>query len=154
CERAARADQTAVSRSKNGGPQRRRVRADDRCSAGSAHSSWRTRRMHRLLLLGMNHTTAPLELREKVALDARRQREAIDSLRARFNDCEVVLLSTCIRVEIYAARPLHGRPRADDLLAFVSEFHSLPQESLRGHVYEKSERDAIEHLFAVASSLD
>src|SRR5438874_5707020 len=40
------------------------------------------------------------------------------------------------------------------MLAFLAEFHSLPQESLRGHVYEKSERDAIEHLFAVASSLD
>src|SRR5690348_2172986 len=105
--------------------------------------------MQRLLLLGLNHTTAPLALREALAFSAEQQRDAVARLRQRFADAEFVLLSTCNRVELYAGRALHGRPRPDEMAAFLAEFHGLPVERFRDHLYEKVDRAAVEHLFAV-----
>jgi glutamyl-tRNA reductase len=110
--------------------------------------------MQRLLLLGLNHMTAPIEVREKLALNADRHREAVDAFRQHFAGSEVVLLSTCNRVELYAAREVHGHPRAEELISFLAEFQRIPEASFRDHVYQKSDRDVVEHLFAVASSLD
>lgn len=110
--------------------------------------------MQKLLLLGLNHTTAPIEVREKLALNADRHREAIAAFRQRFGDSEVVLLSTCNRVELYAAREVHGHPRPDELVAFLAEFQQVPPDAFREHVYHKTDRAVVEHLFAVASSLD
>ena len=109
--------------------------------------------MQRLLLLGLNHKTAPLELREKVAFDSEKQRRAIEQLRARFSECEVVVLSTCNRVEIYAARPVHGRPRAEELMAFLAEFHGISPEQMRRHAYEKSERSGAQTEPRAASTV-
>src|SRR3954468_23014971 len=109
--------------------------------------------MQRLLLLGLNHTTAPLEVRERLAFDADQQRRAVAMLRERFPNCEVVLLSTCNRVELYVAREVHGHPRADEMAAFLAEFHGVPAEQFKQHLYERAERDVIEHLFSVTASL-
>ena len=67
--------------------------------------------MQRLLLLGLNHTTAPLDVREKVAFSPEQARHAVQSIRDKFPDTEVVLLSTCNRVELYVSREIHGHPR-------------------------------------------
>jgi glutamyl-tRNA reductase len=110
--------------------------------------------MQRLLLLGLNHTTAPLAVREALAFSAEQQRRAISQLRQRFGECEFVLVSTCNRVELYAGRAVHGHPRSTEMVAFLGEFHGVPVEQFRAHLYEKSDRAAVEHLFTVASSLD
>jgi glutamyl-tRNA reductase len=110
--------------------------------------------MQRLLLLGLNHTTAPLDVREKLALPAERQRQAVEAFRRRFPGCEIVLLSTCNRVELYAARAVHEHPRAEELIDFLADFQQVPTAAFREHVYEKADRAVIEHLFSVASSLD
>jgi glutamyl-tRNA reductase len=110
--------------------------------------------MQRLLLLGLNHSTAPLEVREKVAFSSADRERALEALRAKFSEAEVVILSTCNRVEVYAAREVHGHPRAEEIVAFLAEFHRVDPAVLRSHVYEKTDRDAVAHLFAVASSLD
>src|SRR5437870_2971253 len=110
--------------------------------------------MQRLLLLGLNHATAPLEVREKLAFAPQQRSEALTLLRQRFAGCEAVLLCTCNRVELYAARAVHGRPRHEEMAVFLAEMRGLAAEQLRPHLYEKSERDVIEHLFSVASSLD
>jgi glutamyl-tRNA reductase len=110
--------------------------------------------MQRLLLLGLNHTTAPLDVREKVAFSPEQVRLALGALRSRFPDAEIVLLSTCNRVELYISRELHGHPRADEMAEFLSEFHAVDPGNLKPHLYEKDGRAAIEHLFTVASSLD
>ena len=55
--------------------------------------------MQRLLLLGLNHATAPLEVRERVTFSGGGRERALDALRARFPEAEVALLSTCNRVE-------------------------------------------------------
>src|SRR3954464_4005212 len=110
--------------------------------------------MQRLLLLGLNHTTAPLEVREKVAFSADQSRHALMALRARFPDAEIALLSTCNRVELYVSRQLHGHPRGEEIADFLAEFHAIDANELKPHLYEKNIREAIEHLFTVASSLD
>jgi glutamyl-tRNA reductase len=110
--------------------------------------------MQRLLLLGLNHTTAPLDVREKVAFSTEQARHALQSFRDKFPDSECVLLSTCNRVELYISREVHGHPRADEMAEFLSHFHAVQVSQLRPHLYEKDGRAAIEHLFTVASSLD
>lgn len=110
--------------------------------------------MQRLLLLGMNHTTAPLEVRERLAFSPQQQKQAIEGLRRRFPTCEVVLISTCNRVEMYVAREVHGHPRAEEMVQFLGDFHHAPVEQFRPHLYEKSDRQVVAHLFTVAASLD
>jgi glutamyl-tRNA reductase len=110
--------------------------------------------MHRLLLLGLNHTTAPLEVREKLAFDAKQCRHAVAAFRAKFEQCEAVLLSTCNRVELYIGRPAHAHPTVEEMVGFLAEFHGIGAELFRAHLYHKVDRDVVEHLFSVSSSLD
>jgi len=110
--------------------------------------------MQRLLLLGLNHTTAPLQVREKLALNARQRDEALSKLRQEFEGAESVLLSTCNRVELYVSRAVHGRPRAEEMIEFLAKFHSLDAAAFKDHLYQKTDQQVVEHLFAVTSSLD
>ena len=110
--------------------------------------------MQRLLLLGLNHSTAPLDVRERLAFSTPQRLEALTALRDKFPGTEAVLLNTCNRVELYVARAVHGHPRHDEMIAFLTELRNVPADNVAPHVYEKSERDVIHHLFAVASSLD
>ncbi|MDB5294999.1 MAG: hemA [Phycisphaerales bacterium] len=113
--------------------------------------------MQRLLLLGLNHTTAPLEVRERLAFSAAERDAAVRALRERFPGCEAVLLSTCNRVELYVARGgshHHPTPTADELTDFLADAHRLPADPFRRHLYHKAGPDAARHLFRVAGSLD
>ena len=110
--------------------------------------------MQRLLLLGLNHATAPLDVRERLAFTEAERLHALAAMRDRFPGVEAVLINTCNRVELYAARAVHGHPRHDEMIAFLADLRGVPAADIAGHVYEKSERDVIQHLFAVASSLD
>lgn len=113
--------------------------------------------MQRLLLLGLNHTTAPLEVREKLAFSAGQRDSAVRALRERFPECEAVLLSTCNRVELYVSSGgTHHQPNpgVEELVGFLSRIHEVPADQFREHLYHKAGREAVEHLFRVASSLD
>jgi glutamyl-tRNA reductase len=110
--------------------------------------------MNRLLLIGLNHTTAPLEVRERLSFNAQQRADAIERFKTQFPSCELVLLSTCNRVEFYLSRAVHGYPRVEELLQFVADFHTLPTSDFETHIYQKSDRQVIDHLFRVASSLD
>lgn len=110
--------------------------------------------MDRLLLMGLNHCTAPLEVREKLAFDTAARAEALRALRRRFVDAEAVLLSTCNRVELYVARPVHGRPNQQEMVQLLADVRRLTHAEFENHLYHKSQREAIEHLFSVTSSLD
>lgn len=109
--------------------------------------------MHRLLLMGLNHSTAPLAVREKLAFNGAQQRAAVEAFRQRFAGCEAVLLSTCNRVELYVAGSSH-RPDPEDLVSFLGAFHSIDGDLFRPHLYRKAEREVVNHLFHVATSLD
>ncbi len=110
--------------------------------------------MHRLLLLGLNHTTAPLEVREKLAFNAAQRAEAVAAFRARFPGSEAVLLSTCNRVEFYVGRPEEGGPTVEHLVEFISGLRNVSAPAFESHLYRKVDRDVVEHLFQVAASLD
>jgi glutamyl-tRNA reductase len=110
--------------------------------------------MHRLVLLGLNHSTAPLAVREKLAFDAAQQRAALQAFREKFPGSEAVLLSTCNRVELYVATAAVNSPTADELLAFLAALRGVDATQFQEHLYRKSDRGVIGHLFTVAASLD
>jgi glutamyl-tRNA reductase len=107
-----------------------------------------------LILLGINHNTAPIEVRERLAIPAGRLGDATRSLLAAPGIREGLILSTCNRVELLT---LQGQGSGDShatLLRFLEEYFSVPAASIRPHLYEFREREAVRHLFRVASSLD
>jgi glutamyl-tRNA reductase len=108
----------------------------------------------RLLVIGLNHRTAPLDLRETVAFTPAQAEEATDRFRARFPQAELVILSTCNRVEFYIARPISSEPLVEHLAEFIGEFHRVPARQLRDHLYHHEDLAMVRHLFSVASSLD
>ncbi|HEV8379782.1 MAG TPA: glutamyl-tRNA reductase [Tepidisphaeraceae bacterium] len=110
--------------------------------------------MNRLLLVGLNHTTAPLEVREALVFDEQQAGDALRKLRERFPEAEAVLLSTCNRVEMYVSRSVHGHPREEEMIEFLADFHGLSTANVASHFYRKADKAAAGHLFAVASSLD
>jgi glutamyl-tRNA reductase len=110
--------------------------------------------MNRLLLLGLNHTTAPLAVRERVALSRGRVPEVVAAFREKFPACEVVVLSTCNRTELYAARATHGHPRIEELIDFLATISGVPADGLKAITYHLANRGVVEHLFSVAASLD
>jgi glutamyl-tRNA reductase len=110
--------------------------------------------MRRLLVVGLNHTTAPLAVRERLAFNAEQRRAVLDAFRQQFPSCEAVLLSTCNRVELYAARGVHGHPRVEEMIQFLAAQRQLAAEEVDPHLYRKTDRDAVTHLFSVACSLD
>src|SRR5580658_8077143 len=107
-----------------------------------------------LALLGLNHTTAPLGVREKLAFDETQRAAALAGLRERFRDYEAVLLCTCNRVELYIAANADAAPPFDQLTDFLAHARGLPREEFASFLYQKTDRAAVAHLFSVASSLD
>jgi glutamyl-tRNA reductase len=107
-----------------------------------------------LVLVGVNHTSAPLELRERLAIPATRLPDAIRALAHQPGIREALIISTCNRVEFLTwQEPGHAAADAS-LLRFLHEYFAIPAETIEPHLYEFREREAIRHLFRVASSLD
>jgi len=107
--------------------------------------------MH-LLLVGLSHRTAPVELRERVDFQGRLD-NALRALAARGSTGEAVVLSTCNRAELYAACDDVAKARAD-LAAFVGEFHGVDRAEVTAHIYDLVDLDVARHLFRVTAGLD
>lgn len=108
--------------------------------------------MH-IVLVGVNHRSCPIEVRERLAFRAEHLPTAYASLRDRLGLSEALILSTCNRVEIYAGVPqLDGT--LDRISAFLSVHGKLEDEPLKRSLYTFSEPQSVEHLFTVASGLD
>lgn len=106
-----------------------------------------------LLMIGINFRTAPIELREKVSFSAKAVPAVLGRLSAAFPGTELVLVSTCNRTELYAAAPaVEGQKSA--ILGALLKDTGAPPEEMKGHFYDKSGLEAVQHLFAVASGLD
>jgi glutamyl-tRNA reductase len=103
-----------------------------------------------LVLLGVNHTTAPIEVRERLAISPARLADATRTLVHQPGIREGLILSTCNRVEFVTLQD----SAAPGLLRFLHEYFALPAATLQPHLYEFREREAVRHLFRVASSLD
>ncbi|WLD92267.1 glutamyl-tRNA reductase [Alkalihalobacillus sp. AL-G] len=108
--------------------------------------------MH-ILKVGLNHKTAPVEIREKVSFQPEELEEALTRLRQTKSILECVIVSTCNRTEIYAvADQLHtGRYY---IKAFLAEWFSLDKDLLTPYLTIHEREDAVEHLFKVACGLD
>ena len=108
--------------------------------------------MH-LLLLGISHKTAPVEVRERLDFQARGVENALRALGRRTALLESVVLSTCNRAEVYAAvEDLDGARL--DVTQFLTDFHGVAPQALLPHVYEHVDFEAARHLFRVAAGLD
>jgi glutamyl-tRNA reductase len=111
----------------------------------------------RLVLLGINHNTAPIEVRERLAIPSTRLADATRTLLHQPGIREGLILSTCNRVELLTlqddSEAAHPQTKAD-LLRFLHEYFSVPPNDIQPHLYEHRDREAVRHLFRVASSLD
>jgi glutamyl-tRNA reductase len=106
-----------------------------------------------LVAIGLNHRTAPLELLERMAIDAARMPKALGDVATRANLSEAVVLSTCNRIEVYAvAERFHGG--FDDVRDFLAESAFLAPEDFADHLFVWHGDEAVSHLFEVAAGLD
>lgn len=108
----------------------------------------------RTFVIGCNHRSAPVEMRERIAFDEADIPRALQALTRRFPSCEAVLLSTCNRTELYVARPVHDRPRFEDVVEFIADFRGIAAADFAEGLYHYADAEAVRHLFRVASSLD
>ena len=105
-----------------------------------------------LLTLGLNHTTAPVELREQVAFDATRLPDILAQLIQEFPDVrESAILSTCNRTELFLA--IDGNLELD-LVGWLAGFHDVDRDMLVPHIYRFKDLQAAKHMIRVASGLD
>jgi glutamyl-tRNA reductase len=107
-----------------------------------------------IVLVGLNHRTAPVEVRERVSFTAEQSRRAAEELRARGILEETLVLSTCNRSEIYGVPPESSRECAPGLSSFLSEFHSVRPDVLGLSLYHHYDHEAVRHLFRVSAGLD
>ncbi len=108
----------------------------------------------KILVAGLNHKTAPIDIREKLAFDADKTMRALRQLKNRFHEAEFVLLSTCNRVELYCACKRTEEIESKMITDFFSEFHNVAVTEFRQFMYFYNDEDAVRHLLTVASSLD
>ena len=111
----------------------------------------------KIFVVGLNHKSAPIDIREKLAFDAAETNRALRRLKKRFPEAEFVLLSTCNRVELYSAGPPGsdtGGVDAETIAAFFSEFHNVALEDFQEFLYVYNGEEAVRRLLTVASSLD
>jgi glutamyl-tRNA reductase len=101
-------------------------------------------------LIGVNHKTAPVEVRELLAIPERKLPEALQRLMQVPGVGECLILSTCNRVEILA-RTANG---STDLRQFLAQYFTVEAASYQPHLYEYRQDEAVRHVFRVASSLD
>ncbi|WP_395093962.1 glutamyl-tRNA reductase [Armatimonas sp.] len=105
-----------------------------------------------VVLLGVNHHTASVALRERLSLSGCALRTALEELRATEVVSEVALLSTCNRLELYAT--LNPKANTDCLIAALSALYLLPEDELRPHLDVKTGDEVTQHLLRVACGLE
>lgn len=104
-----------------------------------------------LHVLGLNHHTAPVDLRERVSVSESQQEAALKALMQVPGVEQAVLLSTCNRTEIYGQIAPEHEPQ---LARWLAEYHGVRPDALDAYLYRHSEEEAVKHLFRVAAGLD
>ncbi|HVU26707.1 MAG TPA: glutamyl-tRNA reductase [Verrucomicrobiae bacterium] len=106
-----------------------------------------------LIVIGLSHHTSPVELRERFAFAESKIPDALKQLRENRIADEAVILSTCNRVEIYAATQIESAKAFTELKQFLKTFHGF-ENSLNDEIYTLAEPHSLQHLFKVAGGLD
>lgn len=104
-----------------------------------------------LLAFGINHKTAPVDIREKVAFAPDKVAAALKDLVSHEPVNEAVILSTCNRTEVYLGLDY---PDNDAILNWFGQYHHLSNDSISPYVYSHVDDDAVQHILRVASGLD
>jgi len=106
-------------------------------------------------VVGCSHHSASIAVRERLAFSPEQTRAALEALRQAFPKVEAVLVSTCNRVELYTATEnAAGGPSHRQAAEFLARFHGLESAEIFEYLYQRAGHEAVEHLFAVAASLD
>jgi glutamyl-tRNA reductase len=106
-----------------------------------------------VVVIGLNHRTAPLDLLERMAVGEAQLPKALHDLCTRPNLSEALVLSTCNRTEVYAvAERFHGA--YSDIRGFLADFSFLPPEDFADHLYVHYDTAAVAHLMSVTAGLD
>lgn len=106
-----------------------------------------------VLVIGLNHTTAKVDVRERLAFNGPKLEQGLAGLRNVRGVSEVALLSTCNRVEIYSSVNSPAET-AENIRNFLADFHGLTRGEFDDALYAYTGADAVRHVFRVASSLD
>ncbi|GJQ24034.1 MAG: glutamyl-tRNA reductase [Planctomycetia bacterium] len=106
-----------------------------------------------ILVVGLNHKSAPVEVREKLAFNASNISTALSLFLHRYQSAETVILSTCNRVEMYVSS-LDGAVKTEDILSFFADFHKIALNEFSPYMYHYADDRAVNHLFFVTASLD
>ncbi|HFB0365599.1 TPA: glutamyl-tRNA reductase [Neisseria gonorrhoeae] len=101
-----------------------------------------------LTAVGLNHQTAPLSIREKLAFAAAALPEAVRNLARSNAATEAVILSTCNRTELYCVG------HSEEIIRWLADYHSLPIEEIRPYLYTLDMQETVRHAFRVACGLD
>jgi glutamyl-tRNA reductase len=104
-----------------------------------------------LLAFGINHSTAPVDIRERVAFAPEKTAEALRDLTGNTPVSEAVILSTCNRMELYCGL---DSANTDIVREWLGDFHNLPADSLTPYIYEHPDQMAVRHMLRVAAGLD
>ncbi|HEV3167601.1 MAG TPA: glutamyl-tRNA reductase [Isosphaeraceae bacterium] len=108
----------------------------------------------KLLTLGVDHRSAPTAIREALAFDGHRCGDGLEALARTFPGNEFVVLSTCNRVELYAAGERDQVPEIGALTDFLAQFHTVPTDRFIAHLVDHHDGGAVSHLFRVTSSIE
>lgn len=101
-----------------------------------------------LTAVGLNHQTAPLSIREKLAFSAAVLPEAVRNLARSNAATEAIILSTCNRTELYCVGD------SEEIIRWLADYHSLPIEEIRPYLYTLDMQETVRHAFRVACGLD
>ena len=107
-----------------------------------------------LLAFGVNHTTAPVELREKLCFGTEVVPDALTQLTGECGVQEAAILSTCNRTEIYCSLDILDSYSEQKPIEWFSEYHGMKQEQLHPFLYKYPDANAVKHVLRVASGLD
>lgn len=107
-----------------------------------------------LLLLGFNHKTAPVELRECLYLSSDVLKQVLVQLQKKAENVEeIAILSTCNRFEVYTRVSDVNRAK-QDIIDFLCDYYSIGEEDLKSHLYIHQSNDVIHHVMSVATGLE
>ena len=106
-----------------------------------------------IILVGLNHRTAPVKIREQLAFGREGIPTALMYFANRFPGAEAAILNTCNRVEIVVSAD-GEHPTAADIISFLAEARDLPVAEFKDHLYQFSDEQACRHMFRVAGGLD
>jgi glutamyl-tRNA reductase len=107
-----------------------------------------------IVLLGVNHRTASVELRERVAFSAEKTKRATAELRSHGLLAETLVLSTCNRSELYGVPPEASAETLEKLERYFAVLHELDPAALNGNLYRHRDADVVRHVFRVSSGID